>query len=637
MKTTLGGFIISAFILAGAFHLQAADSTNVPAAFLESWQTISNRWASVSIENIKQAAETNEVTAQYYLAIKYGNGYGVTKDEVEAFKWMKRSAEQGMARAQRKLGSIFQDGLGVAINLAEAVSWYRKAAEQGDATAQMNLGWMFENGAGVDQDYTEAARLYRLAAEQGDAMAQNNLGWLYKKGWGVPDDQLAAVKWFQKSAEQGEKLGAENLAWMYAQGAYGTNVNGQGAAEQVRSGGIAPNHELAEKWMRQAVDVNTPDGQYKFANLVYSEVDNDGHQDSSRFSAAAEWFRKAAEQGYADAQYQLADMYNTGELGNEQRSNCIPWFLKAAAQGHAAAQAKVGELTVFYPNNELLKSVNNIEILRQSGEKGNLNAQYQLAKRYQFGMGVPKDPAEAFKWMQKAAHNDTASSVIGSAIYNLAVMYEKGEGVTQDMAQAHSLYLVAASPVFFQPQATFRVGQMYENGEGVPQDDHQAAQLYSGAMCTTNSPNRYPNGLIEYMGIGDGSLEALFNLWSQGRGFPGDETNKHGYRAPDFLIKSWKGLIVTAKTEFFAGQIYYQGKLVPQDLVEAAARFRIAVNQNLKEAQKLLDQIELKMSPAQKEAAKTRFETLEKDFEQAKMVEAGQKAGRDSMPWGPGN
>src|SRR6185436_6417523 len=118
------------------------------------------------------------------------------------------------------------------------------------------------------------------------------------------------------------------------------------------------------------------------------------------------------------------------------------------------------------------------------------------------------------------------------------------------------------------------------------------------------------------------ALEALFNLWSQGRGFPGDETNKPGYRAPEFLIASWKGLIVTAKTEFFVGQIYYQGKLVPQDLVEAAARFRVAANQNLNEAKKLLDQIEFKMSPVQKEAATTRFDTLEKDFEQAKMVEA---------------
>ena len=66
---------------------------------------------------------------------------------------------------------------------------------------------------------------------------------------------------------------------------------------------------------------------------------------------------------------------------------------------------KVGELPLLYPNNELLKSVNNIEILRHSGEQGNLNAQYQLARRYQFGIGVQKDPVEAFKWMQKAAHN----------------------------------------------------------------------------------------------------------------------------------------------------------------------------------------------------------------------------------------
>jgi len=90
--------------------------------------------------------------------------------------------------------------------------------------------------------------------------------------------------------------------------------------------------------------------------------------------------REAAEQGHAKAQYQLAEMYNTGELGDDQRSNCIPWFLKAAAQGNAEAQAEVGELPMLYPNNELLKSVKNIEILRRGAENGNLDAQFQISQ-----------------------------------------------------------------------------------------------------------------------------------------------------------------------------------------------------------------------------------------------------------------
>ncbi len=425
-----------------AFHLQSADSTN-SASIQESWEIISNRWGSVPLEKITQTAEHGDVSAQFYLSIAYSDGNGVATNQAEAFKWTQLAAQQGMARAQRNLGWMFmngngtatnaaeaavwyhkaaqqgsptaqrifgwmlQTGSGVETNVSEAVEWYQKAAQQGDAQAQFNLGWMYENGVNFPQDYAEAAKFYRQAAGQGHSMAQNNLGWLYKNGWGVTEDDIEAVKWFQKSAEQGDNLAAYNLAWIYASGTYGaTNTFGQGAEAQIRSGGVAPNHELAEKWMRQAVDLNSAEGQCQFGDLLHGEFDNAGHQDTTRFSDAGEWYRKAAEQGYAKAEEKLAEMYNYGQLGDDQRSNCIPWFLKAAAQGNADAQTKIGELRQLYPDSELLKSINPIDSLKQAAIQGALQAQFELARRYHTGDGVPKDSTESFKWMEMAAQHD---------------------------------------------------------------------------------------------------------------------------------------------------------------------------------------------------------------------------------------
>jgi TPR repeat protein len=554
----------------------------------------------VPIEKIKQAAETNEVTAQYYLANAYSDGIGVTNNEAEAFKWMKLAAQQGMARAQRNLGWKLQNGLGVETNLDEAAAWYQKAAEQGDASAQFNLGWMYENGVNVSQDYAEAAKFYRLAAEQGHAMAQNNLGWLYFHFHeGVPQDSAEGMKWYQKSAEQGEPLAEENLARAYAMD--GTNF------------------DLAEKWMKKAVDLNSPEGQYEYADLLMSEFDKEGHQIRTNFPAAAEWFRKAAEQGYNKAPYQLADMYHSGNLGDDQRSNCIPWFLKAAAQGNAEAQAIVGELPKYYPNSELLKSVNTIQTLRQGAESGNLNAQFQLARRYQTGDGVHQDLIEAFKWMQMAAQQDqTKSSRVSDAIYDLALMYEKGEGVTNNLSEAHDLFLQAAAG--HQPDATFRVGQMYEKGDGVPQDDHRAMEFYCNKIYNMNYPAKYPNGYVEYGPFGDGAAESLLRLWSQGRGFQNDKDKAEpGYHESAYFIGCFVNLIKTTNAQFYAGEIYYQGKLVPQDLVEAAAWFRLAANQGSDDARKTLDELEPKLLPAQKEAAKKRFDDFKKRLEQVKM------------------
>ena len=216
--------------------------------------------------------EKGDYTAQYFLGCAFDDGNGVAKNPTESVKWMNLAAQQGMARAQRQLGWAYLNGYGVEADASQAFGWYQKAAQQGDAKSQMSLGWMYEHGSGVPQDYDQAAKFYRLAAEQGHAMAQNNLGWLYKNGWGLPQDGAEALKWFQKSADQGEVLGKENVAWIYAKGAFGSKeVTNYGPGALLRSGGVVPNHELAEKWMREAVDLNSIEGEYKLGNLIYNE------------------------------------------------------------------------------------------------------------------------------------------------------------------------------------------------------------------------------------------------------------------------------------------------------------------------------------------------------------------------------
>ena len=59
---------------------------------------------------------------------------------------------------------------------------------------------------------------------------------------------------------------------------------------------------------------------------------------------AANWFRRAAEQGLADAQFNLGLMYYTGEGVEHDDEVAFRWFDSAAAQGHAKAQFNLGAL-----------------------------------------------------------------------------------------------------------------------------------------------------------------------------------------------------------------------------------------------------------------------------------------------------
>ncbi len=61
-------------------------------------------------------------------------------------------------------------------------------------------------------------------------------------------------------------------------------------------------------------------------------------------TAAAEWYRKAADGGHAAAQCKLGRLYLEGKGVPRDEALAFRWYHKAAEQGHAAAQHRLGEM-----------------------------------------------------------------------------------------------------------------------------------------------------------------------------------------------------------------------------------------------------------------------------------------------------
>jgi hypothetical protein len=80
-----------------------------------------------------------------------------------------------------------------------------------------------------------------------------------------------------------------------------------------------------------------------------------------------------------------------------------------------------------------------LRLLRPLAERGNRQAQYNLAVMYANGRGVPRDEAEANRWYRKAAEQGDASaqSLVGSA-------YLFGRGAPKDFVQAYLWLSLAA-------------------------------------------------------------------------------------------------------------------------------------------------------------------------------------------------
>ena len=98
------------------------------------------------------------------------------------------------------------------------------------------------------------------------------------------------------------------------------------------------------------------------------------------------------------------------------------WF----AYGMAALALGCGTLTVRAeePKKDAAQ-------YRAAAEKGDAEAQFNLAQCYRFGWGVEPDKAKAVYWYRKAAEQG-----LKEAQYNLGVCYKKGEGVPKDLEQA---------------------------------------------------------------------------------------------------------------------------------------------------------------------------------------------------------
>ena len=60
------------------------------------------------------------------------------------------------------------------------------------------------------------------------------------------------------------------------------------------------------------------------------------------YTQAVGWYRKAAEQGHADAQRNMGIMFDLGHGVKEDYAQAFEWYNKAAEQGHSGARLILG-------------------------------------------------------------------------------------------------------------------------------------------------------------------------------------------------------------------------------------------------------------------------------------------------------
>ena len=234
---------------------------------------------------------------------------------------------------------------------------------------------------------------------------------------------------------------------------------------------------------------------------------------------AAEWYRKSADRGNVNAQFNLGGMYYKGEGVTQDYTKALKWFSKAAEQGHVFAQIYLGNM-------------------------------------YRYGEGVTKDYKKAIYWYTQAAKQRSIIAEQGSALAQagLGDMHYNGEGVTQDYAKAAEWYCMAAERGFVGAQ--YSLGLMYYNGQGVSQDYTEAAEWFRKSAEQGYADAQNMLGTMYTFGIGVSQDFSKGVKWPRKAAEQGDD-----------------------KGQYLLGSAYECGIGVPQDYAKAAEWYRKAADQ----------------------------------------------------------
>ncbi len=173
---------------------------------------------------------------------------------------------------------------------------------------------------------------------------------------------------------------------------------------------------------------------------------------------AFHWYKKAAEQGFVEAQYTLGRMYERGAGIKSYRPNDFQLFnfketprrfsINSSLHGGYSLSAfsdpysphfGLGQGSIETSNHGYKQS----SVIKQdmkkaqkwyekAAEQGHPHAQVNLGAMY-YSQSVEQDYAKAFEWTHKAAERGD-----GLAQLNLGVMYFNGDGVSQDYVWAYT-------------------------------------------------------------------------------------------------------------------------------------------------------------------------------------------------------
>ena len=317
-------------------------------------------------------------------------------------------------------------------------------------------------GEGTKKDAKNAFRFFHDKAKSNQAQAQFEYGHALFTGFGNDDfkDTRAAIDWLQLAADQNHIEAQFYLAQAYHDGE-----------------GVEQDYIMAVHFYTNPAEQGNADAQYQLGRCLsyislerakksgwtttYSEKieKNNGQKRTHSY-----WNRLAAEQGHVEAMCAMGSSFrrknDAPSLSPEEK---LSWMEKAVDQGNISANWKVG-MTYLTGEGSLagkdFKTSNSkaFKVTKAAAKQGHAEAQYFIGDAYATGIGIEVNKQKSVKWFYLAATNEKGmdeADILFSYYHHL-----KSDilgGLWYPKVHAH-----------------FRLGEAYLKGEGIAKDESKA-------------------------------------------------------------------------------------------------------------------------------------------------------------------
>jgi len=488
---------------------------------------------------LRAAAEFDNPAACYWLA-KALASLGSTDSMAEALEWLVWAARGGVGAAHLVLGRHcieIGDNAGMLEHAMHGEKLGKEEPPQISVSVTRlpeNARQLFETGvANRGRGDEEGAKQYfERAAAKGHAEAAYALAIIFKDGDGGADrvrsEQLMAAAaagghpesqfWMGKRLDYHEELYGKALGW-YRRAADSGHADAAAAiAEHVISGkGIKKNVAQGVEMLRQAAGMGSVDAMLSLA-----------HREDS-----IDWYRKAADAGSAEGDYEVAQRL----IAKEDREGAEPYLRRAAEQGYQNAKSLLED---WIEDKTTHRS--EYEALSKLADQGDIQAMIQLAQMDERGESPYQDPERAWYWYQMAADkgDGKASYITGKHLLDVPGGAQHGRDYLQFAAEKgnkDAKKLLKSLPKEEEP-ATLPDGEWQE--DPLP------------ASIAGNVTAQYQLGFAHFSGMGAKQSLPLAYFWLKivGRSTPavveqmvdviGQQIKKAQRAAMDRAVADWK-------------------------------------------------------------------------------------------------